>query len=51
MTQTEPHVYTAEETRIIRARQAARSRVMGVVLVGLCILFFAITIVKVGVWG
>jgi hypothetical protein len=51
MTSTEPHVYTAEETRIIRARQAARSRVMGVVLVGLCILFFLITIVKVGVWG
>lgn len=51
MTQHENTPYTAEETRIIRARQAARSRVMGVALVGLCILFFLITVVKVGVWG
>ncbi|MBP6380255.1 MAG: hypothetical protein KA312_07540 [Sphingorhabdus sp.] len=40
-----------EESRAVRARQAGRSRVMAVVLFGLCALFFAITIVKVGVWG
>lgn len=51
MTHHEDAPYTVDETRIIRARQAARSRVMGVVLVGLCVLFFLITVVKVGVWG
>lgn len=40
-----------EESRAVRARQAGRSRAMAVVLFGLCALFFAITIVKVGVWG
>ena len=39
------------ESRLVRERQAGRSRVMGFVLLGLCVLFFAITIVKVGVWG
>jgi hypothetical protein len=48
---TEHRPYTAEETRLIRERQAARSRVMGLVLIGLCILFFLITVVKIGVWG
>lgn len=48
---TEQRPYTAEETRLIRERQAARSRVMGLVLIGLCVLFFLITIVKIGVWG
>jgi hypothetical protein len=51
MTQFDQPPYTAEETALIRKRQAARSRVMGVALVGLCILFFMITVVKVGVWG
>jgi len=51
MTQPEDAPYTVDETRIIRERQAARSRVMGMALVGLCILFFLITVVKVGVWG
>ena len=51
MTQNEPSAFTAEETAIIRKRQAARSRVMGVALVGLCILFFLITVAKVGAWG
>jgi hypothetical protein len=39
-----------EESRQVRERQAGRSRMMALVLVGLCALFFAITIVKVGVW-
>jgi hypothetical protein len=43
--------YSVEETKLIRARQAARSKVMGLVLIGLCILFFAITIVKIGYWS
>jgi hypothetical protein len=43
--------FTVEETRLIRQRQAVRSRLMGVVLIALCILFFLITIVKIGVWG
>ena len=51
MTQPEQHSYTVEESRVIRARQAARSRIMGIVLIGLCALFFMITIVKIGVWS
>ena len=51
MNQNEPSAYTAEETAIIRKRQAGRPRVMGIALVALCILFFLITVVKVGVWG
>ncbi|WP_397582512.1 hypothetical protein [Sphingorhabdus sp.] len=51
MTPNEPTAYTAEETAIIRKRQAGRARVMGIALVGLCVLFFLITVVKVGVWG
>jgi len=51
MTPNEPPAYTVEETALIRKRQAGRARVMGVALVGLCILFFLITVVKVGVWG
>ncbi len=41
----------AEESRLVRERQAGRARMMALVLLGLCALFFAITIVKVGVWG
>lgn len=40
-----------EESNAVRARQAGRSKVMAIVLFGLCALFFAITVVKVGVWG
>ena len=42
---------SAEERRLIRERQAGRSKVMGIILVRLCILFLSITIVKIGVWG
>jgi hypothetical protein len=48
MTPREEPAYTVEQTQIIRKRQAARARVMGLALVGLCILFFLITVVKVG---
>lgn len=50
MTDQELRPFTKEESQIIRARQAARSRAMGVLLIGLCVLFFAITIVKIGYW-
>ncbi len=48
MTDNERAPYTVEESRLIRARQAARSKVMALVLAGMCILFFAITLVKIG---
>lgn len=48
MTDPETHIYTEEETRVIRARQASRSRMMALLLVGMCVLFFAITLVKIG---
>ena len=40
-----------EQSRIIRARQQSRAKVMGLFLVGLCVLFFAITFVRIGVWS
>jgi hypothetical protein len=42
--------YTAEETALIRQRQAARSKIMAVLLVAMCILFFGITVAKIGFW-
>jgi hypothetical protein len=39
------------QSRAVRERQQGRARMMGLILGGLCILFFAITIVKIGVWG
>ena len=42
---------SAEETKLVRARQDARSKALGMILLGMCVLFFAITVVKVGVWG
>jgi hypothetical protein len=43
--------YTAEENQSIRARQAARSRIMGLLLLGLCAMFFGITLAKIGYWS
>lgn len=42
---------TPEKSAEIRARQAGRSKAMGAILIALAVLFFAITIVKIGVWG
>ena len=39
---------SAAEAEAWRARQKSRNRMMGLVLGGLAILFFAITIVKLG---
>ncbi len=38
-----------EQSQLIRARQQSRAKVMGLFLVGLCVLFFAITFVRIGV--
>ncbi len=43
--------YSAEETLSIRKRQSSRSIVTGALLFGLCVLFFGITLAKVGYWG
>ena len=48
MIENEREPYTVEESRIVRERQAARSKVMALVLAGMCVLFFAITLVKIG---
>ncbi|WOE76007.1 hypothetical protein [Alterisphingorhabdus coralli] len=42
---------TLEETQAIQKRQRERSKLMAIGLVALCVLFFLITIVKIGVWG
>lgn len=43
--------FDANQSQQIRERQKARSNMMGIILLSLCVLFFAITIVKIGVWG
>jgi hypothetical protein len=50
MTDPENRRYNKTETRQIRARQAARARMTAILLFCLCILFFGITLVKVGYW-
>lgn len=35
----------------LRARQRSRALFMAGILVALCMLFYVITIVKIGVWG
>jgi hypothetical protein len=40
---------TPEEQAEYQARQKSRAKVMAIILVGLCVLFYAITIVKIGV--
>jgi hypothetical protein len=50
MTNNELRPFTKEESQIIRDRQAIRARITGVLLVGLCVLFFAITVAKIGYW-
>ena len=51
MTDPDHRPFTKEETQLIRQRQAARSRIMGIVLIAMCVLFFLITVVKIGVWS
>jgi hypothetical protein len=42
--------YSDEENALIRGRQASRSLVMGFLLIGMCVLFFGITVAKIGYW-
>lgn len=37
--------------RQLRKRQASRAKVMAAILIGLCVLFYGITIVKMKLWG
>ncbi len=39
---------TPEETQAFYARRAARSRVIGIVLAALAVLFFLLTVVRMG---
>lgn len=48
---TAPDPIDPETTKLIRSRQRSRSVATAVVLVALCALFYAVTIVKIGVWG
>jgi hypothetical protein len=45
---SEDRPLTPMETEEVRRRQAARARVMGLGLAALAVLFFAITIAKIG---
>lgn len=40
-----------EVLALLRARQRSRAVFMAGILVALCVLFYVITIVKIGVWG
>lgn len=51
MSDLDQQQFTPEETRLIRERQASRARIMAVLLVAMCLLFFGITVVKVGFWS
>jgi hypothetical protein len=43
--------YSDAETVAIRARQKSRSIVVGALLFGMCVMFFGITLAKIGYWG
>ncbi|WP_420605925.1 hypothetical protein [Novosphingopyxis sp.] len=49
-TQTREEALTREESQHVRARQQSRANMLAVVLMALAVLFFAITVVKVGGW-
>ncbi len=50
MTEQEERPLTREESERVRAGQQSRANMLAVVLVALAVLFFAITVVKVGGW-
>ena len=50
MTTPDQSPFTAEQTKLIRQRQATRSKIMAVLLVAICLLFFGITVAKIGFW-
>lgn len=43
--------FDSDQSQLIRERQKSRSNMMGIILLSLCVLFFAITIAKIGIWG
>lgn len=45
---TEPANWTAEERTAFYARRESRNRVLGILLVSLVVLFFGITVVRMG---
>ena len=47
---TEDRPLSIEESKRVRAGQQSRANMLAVVLMALAILFFAITVVKVGGW-
>ena len=47
---THPESLTREQSARVRAGQQSRANMLAVVLVALAVLFFAITVVKVGGW-
>ncbi len=48
---TETPPMTPEEQKAYQERQKHRALIMAGMLVFLCVLFYMITIVKIGVWG
>ncbi len=48
---TNPHHFTVAQTEEIRRRQRGRARVMALGLLALVVLFYLITIAKVGLVG
>lgn len=49
MSAFDPKSTQLAELEALRARQRSRNRAVGLVLVGLAALFFAITVVKIGI--
>lgn len=45
---TEPANWTAEERAAFYARRESRNRVLGILLVAMVVLFFGITVVRMG---
>jgi hypothetical protein len=43
--------YSLQENEAIRARQKSRALITGALLFGLCVMFFGITLAKIGYWG
>lgn len=51
---TEPSIPDFNDPEMLaklRARQRSRAMFMAGILIALCVLFYVITIVKIGVWG
>lgn len=49
MKEPEARVFDRAESLLIRQRQASRARVTAILLFLMCVLFFGITLVKIGI--